>query len=184
VDRISGYAAGILDMARAEGILERVESELYELGRQIEGSPDLRATVTDPQLPLERKRSVVSDLLSGRASSLTLGLVEFLLGQNLASELGAIASSLAEQAAASRNRQLAEIRSAVPLEPDIVERLAAALGRATGTSLEVKTIVDPSVVGGIVARVGDTIIDGSVASKLESLRNVLHGPMRSSPWPT
>jgi F-type H+-transporting ATPase subunit delta len=173
VDRISGYAAGILAMARAEDILPRVESELYEFSRQIEASPELRATLGDPQLPLERKRSVVSDLLGGRASSLTVGLVEFLLGQELASELGAIASSLAEQAAASRNRQLAEIRSAVPLEPDTVDRLAAALGRATGTTLEVRTVVDPSVVGGIVARVGDTVIDGSVASKLESFRNIL-----------
>lgn len=172
-DRISGYAAGILEMARAEGELERVQGELYELSRQIEGTPELRATLTDPQLPLERKRSVVSDLLSGRASSLTVGLVEFLLGQDLASELGSIASALAERAAASRNRQLAEIRSAVPLEPDTVDRLAAALGRVTGKSLEIRTIVDPSVVGGIVARVGDTVIDGSVSSKLESFRNVL-----------
>lgn len=173
MDRISGYAAGVLEIARAEGVLERVETELYELGRQIEGSPELRSTLTDPQLPLERKRAVVSDLLGGRASSLTVGLVEFLLGQDLASDVGAIASALAEQAAASRNRQLAEIRTAVPLEPETVERLAAALGRATGASVEVRTVVDPSVVGGIVARVGDTVIDGSVASRLESLRTAL-----------
>lgn len=173
MDRISGYAAGILEIARAEGNLERVENELYALGRQIEGSSELRAALTDPQLPLERKRAVVSDLLSGHASSLTVGLIEFLLGQNLASDVDAIAASLASQAAAARNRQLAEIRSAIPLEPQTVERLAAALGRATGTTLEVKTVVDPSVVGGIVARVGDTVIDGSVASKLDSLRTAL-----------
>jgi F-type H+-transporting ATPase subunit delta len=173
-DRISGYAAGILEMARAEGSLERVESELYELGQKLETTPELRSVLTDPQLPLERKRAVVSDLLSGRFSSLTVGLAEFLLGQNLASELGNIASSLAEQAAASRSRQVAEIRSAIPLDQATVDRLAAALGRATGTSLEVKAIVDPSVVGGIVARVGDTVIDGSVAAKLDSLRQALH----------
>lgn len=173
MDRISGYAAGILEMARSEGALERVESELYELGRQIEETPELRSALTDPQLSLDRKRSIVSDLLGGRASSLTSGLVEFLLGQDLGADLRAIASSLAEQAAASRNRRLAEIRSAIPLDPETVERLAAALSRVTGSSLEVKTIVDPSVVGGIVARVGDTVIDGSVAAKLDSLRNVL-----------
>lgn len=173
MDRISGYAAGILEMARAEDSLERVQDELHELSRQMETAPELRSTLTDPQLPVERKRAVVSDLLGGRASSLTVGLVEFLLGQDMASELGAITSSLAEQAAASRNRQLAEIRSAVPLEQETVDRLAAALGRATGSTLEIRTVVDPSVVGGVVARVGDTVIDGSVASKLESLRNTL-----------
>lgn len=172
-DRISGYAAGILAMARAEGILERVEGELYELGRQLEGSAELRSTLTDPQLPLERKRAVVSDLLSGRATTLTVGLAEFLLGQDLAAELGPIASALADQAAASRSRQVAEIRSAIPLDEATVTRLSAALGRATGTTLEVKTIVDPGVLGGIVARVGDVVIDGSVAAKLASLRQAL-----------
>src|SRR5665811_1285870 len=144
-DRISGYAAGILEMARAEGVLERVESELFELGRQLEGSPDLRSTLTDPQLPLERKRAIVADLLKGRASSLTVGLAEFLLGQNLASELGSIASALANQAAASRSRQVAEVRSAIALDEATVARLSEALSRATGATLEVKTIVDPSV---------------------------------------
>lgn len=173
MDRVSGYAAGILEIARAEGQLERVESELYELGRQLETSRELHSTLSDPQLPLERKRAVIADLIGSRVSSLTAGLVEFLLGQNLGSDLGAVATALAEQAAASRNRQVAEIRSAVPLEPATVERLTAALERATGATLEVKTVVDPSVIGGVVARVGDRVFDGSVASKLESLRNTL-----------
>lgn len=173
MDRISGYAAGILEMARAEGNLERVQTELFEIGRQISGSPELRSSLTDPALPLERKRGIVSDLLSGRATSLTVGLIEFLLGQNMAGDVSAIAASLAEQAASARNRQVAEIRTAVSLEPATVERLTAALERATGTSLEVRTVVDPTVVGGIVARVGDTVIDGSVASKLDSLRTAL-----------
>lgn len=172
-DRISGYAAGILEMARADGLLESVESELFELGRQLETSPELRSTLTDPQLPLERKRAIVADLLKGRASSLTVGLAEFLLGQNLASELGSIASALASQAAASRNRQVAEVRSAIPLDEATVARLTDALSRATGSTVEVKTVVDPAVVGGIVARVGDTVIDGSVAAKLDALRHAL-----------
>lgn len=172
-DRISGYAAGILEIARAEGNLERVEAELFELGRHVETSGELRAALTDPLLPVERKRAVISDLLGERFTSLTVGLAEFLLGQNLASDLGSIATSLAEQAAASRSRQVAEVRSAVPLDEPTLARLTAALSRATGTTLEVKTIVDPSVVGGIVARVGDTVIDGSVAAKLTSLRQTL-----------
>lgn len=172
-DRISGYAAGILEMARAEGNLERVEAELYEIGHHIETSPELRSTLTDPQLPLERKRAIVSDVIGGRATSLTVGLVEFLLGQDMGADLASIAETLAKQAAASRSRHVAEIRTAIPLEPATVERLTAALERTTGMSLEVRTVVDPTVVGGIVARVGDTVIDGSVAAKLDSLRNAL-----------
>lgn len=172
-DRISGYAAGIFELARADDQLERVERELYELGQQVEGSPELRSALTDPQLPLERKRAVLTDLLEARASSLTLGLVDFLLGRGVGGELGEIASALAEKAAASRNRRLAEIRSAIPLDDATIERLTQALSRSTGATLEVKAVVDPSVVGGIIARVGDVVIDGSVAHKLESLRQAL-----------
>lgn len=172
-ERVRGYAAGILAIAKGERVLERVEAELFELGRQVDESSELRSTLTDPRLPLDRKRAMVSDLLGGRATELTVGLAEFLAGQGLFSEMGAIATSLAQQGAASRSNQLAEIRSAVALDEETVDRLTTALSRATGATLEVKVIVDPSVVGGIVARVGDTVIDGSVATKLASLRQAV-----------
>ena len=169
-DRISGYASGVFELAKAEGQLERVEDELFTIAQAMEGSAELRSALTDPQLPLERKQAIVDDLVSGRASSLTVGLVQFIVGQNRASELPAIARSFVEQAAASRRREVAEIRSAVALDDETVERLAAALGRATGKKVEPRVIVDPSVIGGLVARVGDTVIDGSISRKVESLR--------------
>jgi F-type H+-transporting ATPase subunit delta len=172
-ERISGYAAGVYEIARAEGALERVEAELGEIARGIETSPELRSTLTDPQLPLERKRAVVADMLSGRASTLTVGLVEFLLGRDMATDLVPLVAALADHVAASRQQRVAEIRSAIPLDDATVSRITQALSRATGTSVEARVVVDPSVVGGIVARVGDTVIDGSVASKLESLRQAL-----------
>ena len=172
-DRISGYASAVFELAKAEGQLERVESELFAIAQAVEGSTELRSALADPQLPLEKKQAIVDDLVSGRASSLTLGLVQFIVGQNRASELPAIARSFVEKAAASREREVAEIRSAVPLDDETVERLAAALSRATGKNVEPRVIVDPSVIGGLVARVGDTVIDGSISRKVESLRQAI-----------
>ncbi len=65
------------------------------------------------------------------------------------------------------------MRSAVPLNDDQRKRLAEALGNATGKQVEVKVVVDPSVLGGIVAQVGDTVIDGSVRSRLDQLKQAL-----------
>ncbi len=172
-DRISGYANAVFELAKAEGQLERVESELFAVAQAVEGSTELRSALSDPQLPLEKKQAIADDLVSGRASSLTLGLVQFIVGQNRASEMPAIARTFVEKAAASREREVAEIRSAVPLDDETVERLAAALSRATGKSVEPKVIVDPSVIGGLVARVGDTVIDGSISRKVESLRQAI-----------
>ena len=68
---------------------------------------------------------------------------------------------------------MAEVRSAIPLTDDQKSRLADALGQATGKQVEVKVIVDPSIKGGLVAQVGDTVIDGSVRRRLEQLRIAL-----------
>jgi F-type H+-transporting ATPase subunit delta len=174
-DRIDGYAAAIFELARAEGELSRVEREFYAIARTIESSPELRDAMIDPRLPAERKQAIVDELVGGRASEVTVNLVGLLIGQGRASELPAIADRLADQAARSAGVELAEVRSAIPLDDAAVERLKAALAKSTGRPVEVRTVVDPSVLGGIVARVGDTVIDGSVRSRLDSLRAALKG---------
>jgi len=172
-DRISGYATAILDLAQAEGELDRVESEFLAIAQAVEKSEELRSALTDPELPPERKRAVVEDLIGGRASDLTVGLVQFIVSVGRSAELASIASAFVEKAVESRSKALAEVRSAVPLDDATVERLTAALGKATGRKVEVKVIVDESVIGGIIARVGDVVIDGSVANSLEELRQTV-----------
>ncbi len=172
-DRITGYAGGIFELAKAEGELERVESELFTIAQALDGSPELRSTLTDPHLPMEKKQALVDDLIGGRASSLSVDLVQLIVSQGRASELSDIARAVVEAAAASRDKAVAEVRSAVPLDEETIERLTVALGRATGKSVEVKVVVDESVIGGIVARVGDIVIDGSLARRVDSLRQAV-----------
>ena len=172
-DRVSAYATAIFELATAEDELETVEKQLFAIARTMRTSDELRDNLANPQLPIERRQGIVDDLLGNRASTLTHGLVSFLIGQDRASDLAEIVDRFVEIAAESRSKAVAEIRSAVPLDEATVDRLAAALSRVTGKSLEVKTIVDPAVVGGILARVGDTVIDGSVARRLAELREVL-----------
>jgi F-type H+-transporting ATPase subunit delta len=172
-DRVSAYASAIFDLAMAEDELETVEKQLFVIARTLRTSDTLRDSLANPQLPIDRRQGIIDDLLGSRASTLTHGLVSFLVGQDRASDLPEIVDRFVEIAAESRSKAVAEIRSALPLDEATVDRLAAALSRVTGKSLEVKTIVDPAVVGGILARVGDTVIDGSVARRLAELREVL-----------
>ena len=172
-DRINGYAAAILELAKAEGELERIGDELFRIARAFESSNELREALTDPRLAAERKKAVVDDLLGGKSSPLAVNLVNFVVGLGRASDLPAIADRLAERAAAARNKVIAEVRSASELDEATIARLAASLGRATGRDVEVKTVVDPSVIGGVVARVGDVVIDGTVNHRLEEIRETL-----------
>jgi F-type H+-transporting ATPase subunit delta len=172
-DRVTGYAAGIFEIARAEDQLERVQNELLQIARAFRSSDELRDSLSNPQLPADRKSAIVNGLLESRASELTIAFVNFLVGLGRASSLPDIVDELAETAAAAVNREVAEIRTAIELDPATVERVVAALARQTGKRLEPKVIVDPSVIGGIVARVGDTVIDGSVQKRLSGLREAL-----------
>ena len=170
VDRTIAYAEALFGVAQAEGTLRDVEDELFRFSRVLQGSDDLRTTLTDPAIPAARRQQIVEDLLAGKASSTTTSLISMVVGTGRAHDLPEIVAELVRLSAAEANKEVAEVRSAIDLSPDQRERLAEALGRATGKSVEVKVIVDPSVLGGIVAQVGDTVIDGSIRKRLDQLK--------------
>lgn len=170
---VRGYAQALLAVAEAEGVLERVEEELFSFARALEAQASLREALTDPGLPVERKRALLQELLGERADPHTIRLLGFVLEQGRARELGRIVDGLLAAAAERRRHVVAEVRSAVPLTDEQRERLAASLSEATGRAVEVRALVDPSVVGGIVARIGDEVIDGSVAAGLREAKERL-----------
>ena len=172
-DRTTAYADALLGVARAEGKLDEVEDELFRFGRALEASENLRATLTDEMIPPAKRQAVVEDLLGGNATSTTTQLLSFVVGSGRAAELPAIISTLVERAAATKSRTVAEVRSAVPLTEDQRTRLAAALANATGRQVELKVVVERSVLGGLVAQVGDSVIDGSVRSRLDQIKSLL-----------
>ena len=174
-DTVRGYAQALLSVAEAEGVLDRVQDELYAFAKAVERHADLREALTDAALPPERKRSVIDELLGGRAHPLTATLVGFLVDAGQARRIGPIAEELAREAAHRSERTLAEVRVAVPLTDGQRTRLADALSKATGHPVELKVDVDPSVIGGVVARVGDEVFDGSVANRLAEARQYLMG---------
>jgi len=172
-DRIDGYAQGIFDIARAEGALDSVENELFQFSQRVQDNEQLREKLTGRSLPVERGQAIVEDLLGQKASMLTVNLISFLVGTGRARELPEIVDRLVQRAAADRQREVAEVRSAIMLDAEQQRRLTEALEKSTGKQIELKVIQDPSVIGGLVARVGDTVIDGTVRRRLEQLRESL-----------
>ena len=111
----------------------------------------------------------MEDLLGGRADRVTTALVSMVVGAGRARDLPAIIDELVKLSAASGNKEVAEVRSAVELSDDQKQRLVTALQAKTGKQVELKVIIDPTVLGGLVAQVGDTVIDGSVKTRLQQL---------------
>jgi len=170
---IQGYARALFSVAEAEGSLDEVEAELYQFAKTVEREGDLREALTDPQLPPERKKAVLQDLLGSKANRHTVSLLGFLMDQGRAKDLPRIIDALMQVAAERHQKSVAEVRSAVPLDEDHRRRLAEALHDVTGKEIELRVLVDPSVIGGVVARVGDQVFDGTIRRKLQMAREQL-----------
>ena len=168
--RIDGYARALFEIARAEGSLDEVEDELFRFGRSFENSDALRSALTDDMIPAVKRQAIVEDLLGGKATSTTVQLISMVVGAGRGRDLPAIIDQLVSRASSAKDLELAEVRSAVPLTEDQQTRLKAALANATGKQVSLKVVVDPSVLGGLIATVGDTVIDGTVRTRLEQLK--------------
>ena len=169
-DRVSSYAEALVAVAQAEGDLAATENELFAVAQTLGGSDELREVLADSAIPAARRRQIVEDLLEGQVTDATVALVSMVVGAGRGSDLVRILEAAVERSAGLRNRAVAEVRSAVALSGDQQQRLAQALQRATGKAVTVKVIVDPAVMGGLVTRIGDEVIDGSVRSRINQLR--------------
>jgi F-type H+-transporting ATPase subunit delta len=172
---IRGYAQALFAIAGAEGELSLVEDELYGFAKALEGQPKLADALADPALPAENKKALLDDVLGDAANPLARNTLAFLIDQGRGRDIGPIVAALAEVAAESRKHVVAEVRSAVPMSQAQRTKLAKALSKATGKTVEVKVVIDPSVVGGAVARVGDEVFDGTVRNRLQEARRQLAG---------
>ena len=167
---ITGYASALLAVARAEGDPVGISDELFRVSETFSASDELRETLSDAHIPIDRRLAIVSDLLRSRATDTTVALIAMLVTTGKITALPAITARMAELAAAAEDQVVAEVRSAVPLDEATVDRLTEKLSEATGKQVVVRTVVDPEIIGGIVARVGDMVFDGSVRSRFQELR--------------
>lgn len=172
-ERTEGYAGAVVAIAEAEDVLDRVTSELASVGRAASGNEELRRVLSDRTVPASRRIGIVEDLLADQASPVTLNVVAMLVGAGRGGDLEAIADEALELAAATRGGAVAEVRSAVALSDEQIDRVAEALSRASGRNVTVHVVVDPEIIGGLTAQIGDTVFDGSVRTRLDKMKERL-----------
>ncbi len=165
----------LLASAAADGSLGEVEDELFRLERILGAEPELTTLLDQADLPGEPRAELVRTLLAGKASPVTHELVEHAVASlRKRSVEHAIAAQL-EAAAARQSRSIARVISAVALTDAQEELIATTLSAMYGRPIAVRTFVEPSVQGGLVIRVGDEVIDGSVASRIAAARKAVAG---------
>lgn len=159
----------LLRAAEREGQLIRVEEELFSLSRLLDREMQLTALLGDRTATAAAKRALVAQVLYGKVSSLTEALVLQVIGRPEHNPIDDVAG-LSEAAAAIQGKSVAHVVSAAALTDTQKETLAAKLSRIYGNPMSLHVEVDPQLLGGMVIRVGDELIDGSTSGALEKLR--------------
>lgn len=172
-ERIDGYASAVLQAVGRDGDLTTVEDELFRFARFVEGNQELRDALSDRDVPASARSGVVNDLLRERVQRITLRLATYATQVGRPRDYLRLLAYLVDRVAAEGNRRLAEVRSAVAMDDAQRQQLGSALARVVGHDVEVRVTVDPGVLGGFVAVVGDTVVDGSARHRLEVLRERL-----------
>jgi F-type H+-transporting ATPase subunit delta len=165
----------LLAAAEHGGELDTVEDELFRFERILAHSGALSAALDEAGVPAERRRGLLDSVLGQKVHPITAQLLEHAVTSGRRPTLTLAIDDLLQASAARRERSVARVISATELTPEQTERLAAALTRLYGREINVRTAVDESVKGGLVVRVGDEVIDGSVASRLAAARAAFAG---------
>ena len=169
-EKIQGYAQAILAVASAESNGAQVEDEIYRFSQVLQSSEELKSTLSDASIPSARRQQIVEDLLDGQVTQTTVALVSMIVAAGIGGDIKAIADKVVGLGAESRDKAVAEVYSVVDLSSDQQQRLAAALKSATGKDVEMKIIIDESVMGGLLVQIEDEVIDGTVRTRLKQLR--------------
>jgi F-type H+-transporting ATPase subunit delta len=164
-----------LDAANVRGELDGVEDELFRFGRIVSGDRELGRLLSDRKASAEGKRALLDRLLSGRVSPVTEQLLRNVLtGPHVGTAENAV-ERLSDVASRRRGQSVARVTSAVALTADQEQRLSDVLRRIYGRTVGLQITVDPSLLGGLIVQVGDEVIDGSIAHRLEAAERRLAG---------
>jgi F-type H+-transporting ATPase subunit delta len=162
-------------VAEKQGVLDEVEDELFRFERILDAEGQLATLLDDPNAGLERRVGLLDAVIANKVHVLTKALLNHAVESLNKRTIGTSVHNLLDMAGARRSRSVARVLSAIELTAGQQQRLASALTELYGRSITVLTAVDPGVRGGLVVRVGDEIIDGSVAARLASVRIALAG---------
>ncbi len=170
------YAKALFGIAQETGAVETIRAELDRLLAAIASVPTLEDVLVLPMYPAAERRAALKQLAAPLGiSPLLTNFLSFLIDQRRTRDLAAIHEDYVRLAEEAAGRVRGEVVSATPLDAAQLERIRGALARRLGRELDLAIRVDPALLGGLVARVGDLVFDGSLRTQLAQLRTQLTG---------
>ena len=166
------YAQAVFQLAVEHDALERWLEDLTQLADSITNE-EFRQTLSAPRISMEQKESIIRESLGSTVDRLALNLMFLLTSRNLVHLLPVIADSFQEMLDVHQGIERAEVVTAVPLSDEQQSEVSEMLARMSGKQVRVTTRTDPQIIGGMVIRVGDQVMDGSARGRLQAMRREL-----------
>jgi len=166
------YAEALFEAGRDKGKLDSIQSQLAQFADAVEGSRELQVFLFSPYLSSADKREGLGRAISGAEPELT-NFLELLVEKHRMPEIFRIRRELDELWKKENRRLDVTVTSAVELDPAVVDRIGQEVERQTGEGVELSSRVDGDILGGIVLKVGNMILDASIRSRLDKLRKTV-----------
>ena len=165
------YALALTEEAQASSQLADIDADIDTMAQTVEQSRDLRQMLESPVIPVAKKDTVLRRLFEGTVSDLALRFVGLLTSKDRAALLPDVLDAYRALRDERTGTVEATVRTAKPLSPTEVDRLTAALEARADATVRVRYEIDPSLIGGLVVRMGDVVYDQSVKHQLDTLRD-------------
>ncbi len=168
------YAKALLEIGKEDGQLDTYANDLGQMAELLDGAPELEAVLTNPVFALEERKAILSVFVEKLGiSPIAVNFFKLLLDRGRMDGAHSISVIYAELLDEERGIKKAEVVSATSLDEAAIGRLTETLKQVAGQDVQLELKEDPSLIGGVVARIGDLVLDGSVKSQLENLKDSL-----------
>jgi F-type H+-transporting ATPase subunit delta len=165
------YAGALFETAKAADAIDKIQADLGSVVRLFREAPELQEVLSHPLVPPDRKKKIAAEVLGSSVQGTTIDFLSLLIDKRREALIPEVEQEYVQLANEFRQVLPVIAISAVPLTADEQDRLRAKLEGLTGKHIELESTQDPSLIGGLLVRIGDTVIDGSVRGYLAALRN-------------
>lgn len=167
------YAQAIFELAQGKNLLDQVEKELLMVEETIKAQADLATLIYHPRVPVDAKKDTVKKVFGSELTDFVCNFLLLLIDKRRETVIEGIIREYVILANKARNIIEAEVTTALPLSQAEQEKLGMKLSKVTGQVVAIKTVVDPAIIGGVVVKIGDKLIDGSIVRQLKAFEQAL-----------
>ena len=174
------YANSLFDIAKDKNILQQAEDELKAVSDIVAEEDEFRRYLNAPGITIESKKGFIDKVFDGKVSEYIVNLLKLLIDNGRQSSIADIYKAFVELNDSANNRQRITVVSQSGLDSSLLDSIKSEVGKKFGKEIIITEQVDESILGGIIIKVGDLVIDGSLAKGLKNIRrNLLNSKVRS-----